>query len=81
MVPSHSAECGLPVYGRAGITVRAIGFALPWLSLALIGAYSEITVKNQLTYDTRTGQRASDMVKTLGMNGWEDKSGFLHACV
>lgn len=56
MVPSHAAECGLAVYGRAGITVRAVGFALPWLSLALIGAYSEITVKNQLTYDTRTGQ-------------------------
>lgn len=55
MVQSHLVESGLATCGRAGIAARAVGFALPWLSLALIGACSEIPVKSQLTCDTRTG--------------------------
>lgn len=55
MVPSHSEECGLAGCGRASITVRAAGFSLPWLSLALVGCF-KITVKSQLTCDTKTGQ-------------------------
>lgn len=74
-------ECGLAMYGRAGITTRAAGSALPWLALVLVGVCSEITVRSQLTCATRTGQSASDMVKTLGLHAQEDKSNFLHASV
>lgn len=72
---SHPEKRGLAMCRRAGTTTRAAGAALSWLALVLVGVCSEITVRSQLTFDTRIGQSASDMVKTLGLHAQED----LHA--